>query len=141
MQGSSCTAYSEYRQCEPASLTSSSIYFSGDLEFLKKPLLSPIKDPVKMDNNMNDAGSSKRQHPNPLEGANLLAKLARTYDRKIQETRVAKGLESKKGDEEEGLKVTKIGETIAEPKAGVKPDYRKAPVSYTHLTLPTIYPV
>ena len=39
-----------------------------------------------------DGGSCKRARPNPLEDANSIAKLARIYDKKVQETRTAKGL-------------------------------------------------
>ena len=52
-------------------------YYSIDLDFFKckELLISPIKDAMDV-----NQASSKRQRPNPLEGANQISKLARKYD-------------------------------------------------------------
>ena len=113
---------------------SDSDYQSVDFEFFRTPddPISPIKDEeqgkMEQEKMEMEGHSAKRPRTNPLEGANAISKLAKVYDRRVQETRSAKGLEATVR-EDDNCEVTFIGSTVGAPKAQakVKNDYRQAP--------------
>ena len=63
-----------------------------------------------------------------------IAKLAKIYDDKVKETRAARGLDTRKVDD--NYEVTRIGDTVSEPKMVVKHDYRNAPTLTLNELLP-----
>ena len=80
----------------------------------------------------------KRMRTDPLEEANSIAKLAKTYDRKVQETRSAKGIAVKTSEDDENCEITPIGSTSHAPENAfrIKPNYKEAPT----LTLEELLP-
>ena len=86
----------------------------------------------------NDCGGrNKRARTNPLEGANSISKLARVYDKRIQETRSAKGLAPTTTGEDD-CEITPIGSTSHAPAhpVKVKTQYKEVPA----LTLEQLLP-
>ena len=117
---------------------SDSDYYSVDLSYFSKPhdLISPIKDPVRrnagrreiMDADMEfKASGTKRQRTDPLDGANSLSKLAKVYDKRVQETMTVKGLSKQKEDDSNCI-ITQIGDTVKAPEGIVKNEYKQAPM-------------
>ena len=84
---------------------------------------------------MEQEGAAKRPHPNPLEGADSIAKLARKYDDRVRATRTAKGLKTEELDTD--CEVTQIGARISEPAAVAKKDYKAAPTMTLNELVPS----
>ena len=125
---------------------SDSDYYSVDLSYFSKPhdLISSIKDPVRrnagrreiMDADMEfKASGTKRQRTDPLDGANSLSKLAKVYDKRVQETMTVKGLSKQKEDDGNCI-ITQIGDTVKAPEGIVKNEYKQAPMLTLNQLLP-----
>ena len=80
--------------------------------------------------------NNKRHHPNPLDGANVISKLARVYNQRVKETRTAKELEMIQ-ESNDNCEITAIGSKVAEPVVGPKPDYKQAPTLTLKELIPT----
>ena len=85
-----------------------------------------------------ESSNSKRLHPNPLEGANNIAKLAKVYDKRVKDTRSAKGLDTVKEDDND-CEVTPIGSVVAEPVPVAKHEYKQAPTMTLNDLIPASF--